>query len=102
MLSATPYTFTHSDLTNVNIMLDNGSLAGILDWEPSGYFPVRWEFTYTGIEWKDLLRKYLPDYTKAGNFRLDFFALRKYPNLDEGGLSFLNSRGLSLPVKAQE
>lgn len=31
MPSATPYTFTHSDLTNINIIVDNGNLAGILD-----------------------------------------------------------------------
>ncbi|EER37413.1 conserved hypothetical protein [Histoplasma capsulatum var. duboisii H88] len=101
MPSAAPYTFTHADLTNVNIIVDNGNLAGILDWESSGYFPVWWEFTCAGIglgqedkEWKDLLRMHLPDHTEARNFWLDFYALRKYPNLDERGL---NSSGLSMP-----
>lgn len=104
MPSAAPYTFTHCDLTNVNIIVDNGNLAGILDWESSGYFPVWWEFTCAGIglgqedkEWKELLRKHLPDHTEARNFWLDFFALRKYPNLDERGLDFLSSCGLSMP-----
>lgn len=36
MPSAAPYTFTHADLTNVDIILDNGNLAGILDWELFG------------------------------------------------------------------
>ena len=31
MPSATPYTFTHGDLTNVNIMVENDSLTGIID-----------------------------------------------------------------------
>lgn len=104
MPTATPYTFSHCDLTNVNIIVDNGHLAGILDWESSGYFPAWWEFTAAGIglgqedkEWKDLLRKYLPDHTEARNFWLDFFALRKYPKLDERGLIFLNSCGFSVP-----
>ncbi|KNG86672.1 hypothetical protein ANOM_005665 [Aspergillus nomiae NRRL 13137] len=95
MPAATPYTFTHGDLTNVNIMVDDNGLAGILDWEFSGYFPVWWEFTCAGIglgqddkEWKDLLRKYLPDHTEAREFWLDFYALRKYPTLDERGLVF--------------
>ncbi len=35
-----PYTFTHEDLTHVNIMVENGNLTGIVDWEVSGYFPV--------------------------------------------------------------
>lgn len=107
MPSAAPYTFTHSDLINVNIIVDNGNLAGILDWESSGYFPVWWEFTCAGIglghevkERKELLRKYMPDHNEARNFWLDFFALRKYPNLDERGLSFLKNCGLSIPNDA--
>ena len=95
MPAAAPYTFTHGDLTNVNIMVDYGDLAGILDGESSGYFPVWWEFTCAGMglgqddkEWKDLLRKYLPDHTEAREFWLDFYALRKYPHLDERVLSF--------------
>ncbi|KAF7713975.1 Uncharacterized protein PECH_003952 [Penicillium ucsense] len=74
MPSAAPYTFTHGDLTIVNLMVDKGHLAGILDWEGSGYFPVWWEFTHAGIslstedaEWKALLRKYLPDHTEGQN-----------------------------------
>lgn len=75
MPSAAPYTFTHRDLTNVNIIVEDGSLAGILDWEASGYFPVWWEFTCAGIglgqedqEWKALLREHMPDYTEAREF----------------------------------
>ena len=40
MPSASPFTFTHGDLTGVNIIVKEGNLAGILDWEGSGYFPV--------------------------------------------------------------
>lgn len=105
MPSAAPCTFTHSNLTNVNIIVENGNLTGILDWESSGYFPVWWEFTYAGIglgqegkEWKDLL-EHLPDRTEARNFWLDFFALCKYPKLDERGLRFLKECGLNMPGK---
>ncbi|KAE8330074.1 hypothetical protein BDV39DRAFT_190724 [Aspergillus sergii] len=104
---ATPYTFTHGDFTNVNLIVNNGILSGILDWESSGYFPVWWEFTAAGIslgkddkEWKELLRKYVPDHTEAHNLWLDFFALRKYPNVDERGIRFLKSCRLSLPNQA--
>ncbi|QSS59088.1 PKc-like superfamily domain-containing protein [Histoplasma capsulatum] len=79
MPSAAPYTFTHADLTNVDIILDNGNLAGQED-----------------KEWKDLLRMHLQDHTETRSFWLDFYALRKYPNLDERGLSFLNSSGSSM------
>ena len=40
MPAAAPYTFTYGDLTNVNIIVENGNLAGILDWESSAFFPV--------------------------------------------------------------
>ncbi|GFG10598.1 hypothetical protein IFM5058_05007 [Aspergillus udagawae] len=96
MPPAAPYTFTHGDLTSVNIMVDDGNLAGILDWEASGYFPVWWEFTCAGIglgqedkEWKTLLQKYMPDFSDAREFWLDFYSLSKYPNLDERGMALL-------------
>ena len=47
--AAAPYTFTHGDLTNIKIIVDNGKLAGVLDLESSGYFPGWWELIYAGI-----------------------------------------------------
>jgi aminoglycoside phosphotransferase (APT) family kinase protein len=92
MPSATPYTFTHGDLAAVNIIVKDGNLAGILDWESSGYFPVWWESTCTSIglgaddaEWKALLRKYMPPHEAAREFWLDLYALRNYPELNERG-----------------
>lgn len=83
MPPAAPYTFTHGDLTNVNIMMENGSLTGIIDWERSGYFPVWWEYACTSVpdsnedgEWKALLRKYMmPDYSAAREFWRDYYYL---------------------------
>lgn len=82
MPPATPYTFTHGDLTNVNIMVHNGSLTGIIDWEHSGYYPVWWEYACTSVrdsdedeEWKALLRRYLPDHSAAREFWRDYFWL---------------------------
>jgi aminoglycoside phosphotransferase (APT) family kinase protein len=96
MPPATPFTFTHGDLTNVNIIVKEGNLAGILDWEASGYFPAWWEFTCAGIglgqedsEWKALLREFMPDYSEARKFWLDFYALRRYPKLDRRGEELL-------------
>lgn len=98
MPTAIPSTFTHGDLTDVNIMIKDNNLVGILDWEASGYFPVWWEFTCAGIglgkqdqEWKSLLRKYMPDHSKAREFWVSFYALCKYPNLDEEGEKLLQA-----------
>lgn len=96
MPPSAPYTFTHGDLTNVNIMVDNGNLAGIIDWEASGYFPAWWEFTCAGIglgsddaEWKAMLRTYMPDYTEAREFWRDFYALSRYPKVNERAATLL-------------
>ncbi|WEW61597.1 hypothetical protein PRK78_007088 [Emydomyces testavorans] len=98
MPPSAPYTFTHGDLTDVNIIVENGNLAGIIDWEASGYFPVWWEFTCAGIglgeedyEWKTLLRKHMPSWDEAREFWLDFYALSKYPKLNDRGIAFLKA-----------
>jgi aminoglycoside phosphotransferase (APT) family kinase protein len=99
MPPAEPFTFTHGDLTIVNIMVQDGRVTGILDWESSGFFPVWWEFTCAGIglseedvEWKNLLRKQMHDHSKAREFWRDYYALSKYPNLDERGIALLKVR----------
>ncbi|CAG8026200.1 unnamed protein product [Penicillium salamii] len=65
--TAAPYTFTHGDLTDVNIMVEDGHLVGIIDWEAARYFPAWWEFAALSIglgqvdvEWKQTLRRYMP------------------------------------------
>lgn len=37
--------FTHSDLSPTNILVEEGRLSGIVDWECAGYLPEHWEFT---------------------------------------------------------
>lgn len=93
MPSAEPYTFTHGDLSIGNIIVDGGNLAGILDWESSGYFPVWWEFTCAGIglededrQWKALLRKHMSQHEKGRDFWLDLYALS---NQNERGVEVL-------------
>ncbi|PLB49701.1 kinase-like protein [Aspergillus steynii IBT 23096] len=85
MPPATPYTFTHNDLINVNIMVDNGRLTGIIDWEWSGYFPV---WCGEDREWKALLRKHMPDYSAAREFWRDYWYLCIDPS-SEKALKFL-------------
>lgn len=37
--------FTHSDFHWTNLLVENGRLSGIVDWECAGYLPEYWEFT---------------------------------------------------------
>ncbi|KAJ5771644.1 hypothetical protein N7520_002173 [Penicillium odoratum] len=104
MPTAATYTFSHTDLTSVNIMVENGNLSGIIDWEGAGIYPVWWEFACAGIglgeedkQWKDTLRKYMPKFEEGHNFWLDLCSLRRYPDLNERGLAFLKDCGFALP-----
>ncbi|KAI9644155.1 hypothetical protein NHQ30_007508 [Ciborinia camelliae] len=38
--------FTHSDFHFSNLMVDQGRLCGIIDWECAGFKPEYWEFTH--------------------------------------------------------
>ncbi|TEY60794.1 hypothetical protein BOTCAL_0176g00160 [Botryotinia calthae] len=37
--------FTHSDLNMRNILVKDGKISGIVDWENSGWYPEYWEYT---------------------------------------------------------
>jgi len=36
--------FTHGDLSPCNILVENGHVTGILDWEEAGWYPEYWEY----------------------------------------------------------
>ncbi|OTA57147.1 kinase-like protein, partial [Hypoxylon sp. EC38] len=44
MPSAMPFTFSHSDLHEGNIMVKDGNFTGLIDWELAGFYPRWWEF----------------------------------------------------------
>lgn len=39
--------FTHGDLSPGNIMIENGHVVGILDWQEAGWYPEYWEYVNT-------------------------------------------------------
>ncbi|KAF4963422.1 hypothetical protein FZEAL_10935 [Fusarium zealandicum] len=96
MPPAAPYTFTHGDLSTDNIIVQNGSISGIIDWEASGYFPVWWESTATKIcqgdddrQWKTLLCKHIEEHADGQAFWSDYYTLSMFPSLDDRGESLL-------------
>ena len=102
-----PYTFTHNDLAMVNIIVHDGNLAAIIDWEVSGFFPVWWEYALCQIghspedkAWKDLLRKYMQPHEEAAQLYKDLFKLGRaeaYPEeaaaILEGLMKYSDLRG---------
>ncbi|THH17322.1 hypothetical protein EW146_g3467 [Bondarzewia mesenterica] len=57
--------FTHGDLWHHNIMVSDGHITGIIDWEWAGWLPEYWEYTsimrWTRSPWSQLLAT-LPGY----------------------------------------
>lgn len=45
--------FTHSDLSPTNLLIEEGRLSGIVDWECAGYLPEYWEFTKAMFSTRD-------------------------------------------------
>ncbi|OJJ65558.1 hypothetical protein ASPBRDRAFT_35837 [Aspergillus brasiliensis CBS 101740] len=83
MPQAKPYTFTHGDLTYSNIMVKDGCVTGIINWEMAAYMPVWWESVRASIsehgdedeDWKIFLEEYMPDYSAAYEFWRDYLYL---------------------------
>ena len=44
--------FTHGDIRPSNVIIRNGDLSGIIDWEMSGWYPEYWEFTKALYNWR--------------------------------------------------
>lgn len=60
--------FTHGDFRPRNIMVKDGKVTGIIDWELSGWYPEYWEFVKSLYVWRwqndwyDYLEKILRPY----------------------------------------
>lgn len=54
-----PVVFTHGDIAARNILVRDGRIVAMLDWEYAGWFPAYWEFVFTlrgldNIDWETL------------------------------------------------
>jgi aminoglycoside phosphotransferase (APT) family kinase protein len=60
--------FTHADLADRNIVVQDGRITGILDWEWAGFYPEHWEFVtfVKNSDWcGDRVVKEFPEYVNA-------------------------------------
>ena len=63
---------THGDFRQRNIIVKDGNVTGIVDWELCGWYPEYWEFTKALYTWKwqndwdsflvKILQPYYPEY----------------------------------------
>lgn len=59
-----PIVFTHGDLAARNILVRDGRIAAILDWEYAGWYPAYWDYVFAlrgmdRIDW-ETLRSHVP------------------------------------------
>ncbi|KAI0965279.1 kinase-like domain-containing protein [Xylaria arbuscula] len=54
--------FTHGDLQRKNIMIGSEGKVMIIDWAPSGWYPIWWEYAMTmeASDWDDDWHRYIP------------------------------------------
>ncbi|TVY67526.1 hypothetical protein LSUE1_G010020 [Lachnellula suecica] len=71
--------FTHGDANSSNILVKNGKIVALIDFEVSGWYPEYWEYTtamnvnrYDGF-WKAVIPKFLAEYPEE----LEMEALRR-------------------------
>ena len=60
--------FTHADLADRNIIVQDGRITGIIDWEWAGFYPEHWEFVTlmkNGAWCGDRVAKEFPEYINA-------------------------------------
>lgn len=50
--------FTHGDLVPSNIIVKDGRIAAIVDWETAGWFPEYWEYTRIRYQWRAYREEY--------------------------------------------
>ncbi|KAF7934768.1 uncharacterized protein EAE98_002813 [Botrytis deweyae] len=56
-----PYVLTHGDLDASNIMVKDGHVTGIIDWEHGGYLPEWWEPVATRLQLPPLWSHYFEE-----------------------------------------
>ena len=61
--------FTHSDIAPRNLLVNNGKIAAIIDWEMAGWYPEYWEYTRWAVSndrspqrWQELREEVLECY----------------------------------------
>ncbi|KZT50543.1 hypothetical protein CALCODRAFT_444464 [Calocera cornea HHB12733] len=69
-----PTIFSHGDLSSDNIMVHNGRLSGLIDWETSGWMPPYWDYLCTRWEnsevCKTVVRLAIPEHSDREKYEM--------------------------------
>ncbi|KAH7264448.1 hypothetical protein MRS44_012234 [Fusarium solani] len=75
--------FTHCDLTPRNILVQDGKIQGLVDWEDSGWYPEYWEYVKffqrtADKDWKQYAEDIFPELYH--DELVEFMAMSKWQN----------------------
>jgi aminoglycoside phosphotransferase len=81
--------FTHANITPKNILVNNGKIAAIVDWETAGWYPEYWEYAYWAVsnryslprwmEFRDEVLEPYPDEDWVDNYIIERIYCPVYP-----------------------
>ncbi|KAF4944895.1 hypothetical protein FGADI_12364 [Fusarium gaditjirri] len=59
LAAACPIVFTHADISSRNIIIRDGRIVALLDWEWAGWYPEYWDYVFTlrgldKVDWETL------------------------------------------------
>ena len=73
--------FTHANIAPTNILVNNGRIAAIVDWETAGWYPEYWEYAYWAVsnefspprwmEFRDEILEPYPDEDWVNNYIIE-------------------------------
>lgn len=74
---------SHCDLTPRNVLVQDGKIKGLVDWEDSGWYPEYWEYVKffqrnAGKDWKRYAEDIFPELYH--DELIDFIAMSKWQN----------------------
>jgi len=81
-----PLCFTHGDLLAWNVLVSDGKLTGIVDWECAAWLPDYWEYSaphyprglVPSHKWQQVVRAAMKDYDPEMNAELEIWKRRSF------------------------
>ncbi|KAF9062652.1 kinase-like domain-containing protein [Rhodocollybia butyracea] len=75
-----PHIFSHGDLVPENILVHDGHISGIIDWEYAGWYPYFWNAyialrrPFVDSQWKKMIRNTMVTYNREREVFSDVYA----------------------------
>jgi aminoglycoside phosphotransferase (APT) family kinase protein len=73
--------FTHADLSHRNVLMKDGKIVGIVDWETAGWYPEYWEYAKAHFltfrmfaEWSAIWKVIFPQYEEELELEMEFWS----------------------------